>query len=231
MQLLIVSPEPNAASFLASRLSANFACQCASDADEAIEQLQFAPADAIVFTAVPHPVGAVRRIRQIKIRTPIVVLNPEGLDQAIDALDAGADDAVAFQSDPREVRARLMACIRRSAGHSTSVVKTGELVVDLAAHKAMVNGQRVGLTGKEYGCVELLSLRKGKLVKREAFMAHLYGCADNAPDSVSLINVYLSKVRKKFRDIHGPAGKYIHSEWGGGYRLVDPVLPSPMAEE
>ena len=74
--------------------------------------------------------------------------------------------------------ARIHAIIRRSQGHSQSIICTGRIAVNLDAKTVEVDGARVHLTGKEYQILELLSLRKGTTLTKEMFLNHLYGGMD-----------------------------------------------------
>jgi len=82
--------------------------------------------------------------------------------------------------------------------------------------------QPVHLTGKEYGILELLSLRKGTTLTKEMFLNHLYGGMDEP--ELKIIDVFVCKLRKKLAQATG--GKhYIETVWGRGYVLRDPVEP------
>ena len=75
------------------------------------------------------------------------------------------------------------------------------------------------LTGKEYGILELLSLRKGTTLTKEMFLNHLYGGMDEP--ELKIIDVFVCKLRKKLAQATG--GKhYIDTVWGRGYVLRDP---------
>ena len=74
------------------------------------------------------------------------------------------------------------AIVRRSKGHSQSVIRTGKLAVNLDAKTVEVDGSRVHLTGKEYAMLELLSLRKGTTLTKEMFLNHLYGGMETKPN-------------------------------------------------
>ena len=117
------------------------------------------------------------------------------------------------------VVARIQAIIRRSAGHSQSVIDTGLLSVNLDAHTAEVSGQSIHLTGKEYGILELLSLRKGTTLTKEMFLNHLYGGMDEP--ELKIIDVFICKLRKKLSTATG-SDTYIETVWGRGYVLRDP---------
>jgi DNA-binding response OmpR family regulator len=66
----------------------------------------------------------------------------------------------------------------RSASRPGSIIETGRLVIDLDTHVALVEDRPVALTEKEYGIIELLSLRKGTILTKEMFLDHLYGGMD-----------------------------------------------------
>ena len=109
--------------------------------------------------------------------------------------------------------------VRRSKGHSQSVIRTGKLAVNLDAKTVEVDGARVHLTGKEYAMLELLSLRKGTTLTKEMFLNHLYGGMDEP--ELKIIDVFICKLRKKLS--HACAGEnYIETVWGRGYVLRDP---------
>ena len=69
-----------------------------------------------------------------------------------------------------ELVARIHAIIRRSKGHSQSIIETGKIALNLDAKTVEVDGKSVHLTGKEYQMLELLSLRKGNILTKEMFL-------------------------------------------------------------
>src|SRR5690606_36508861 len=118
-----------------------------------------------------------------------------------------------------ELVARIHAIIRRSKGHSQSIIRTGKLAVNLDTKTVEVNGQRVHLTGKEYSMLELLSLRKGTTLTKEMFLNHLYGGMDEP--ELKIIDVFICKLRKKLATATD-GDNYIETVWGRGYVLRDP---------
>ena len=119
-----------------------------------------------------------------------------------------------------ELVARIHAIIRRSKGHSQSVIRTGRVSVNLDAKTVDVEGKAVHLTGKEYQMLELLSLRKGTTLTKEMFLNHLYGGMDEP--ELKIIDVFICKLRKKLAEATG-GDNYIETVWGRGYVLRDPV--------
>jgi two-component system cell cycle response regulator CtrA len=162
-----------------------------------------------------------RRLRAAHVKTPILILSGlTSLDEKIKGLGFGADDYLTKPFDKRELVARLQAIVRRSKGHSESVIRTGKLAVNLDARTVEAEGKPVHLTGKEYGILELLSLRKGTTLTKEMFLNHLYGGIDEP--ELKIIDVFVCKLRKKLAQAT-EGDNYIETVWGRGYVLRDPV--------
>ena len=172
-----------------------------------------------------------RRLRSSRVNTPILILSGlSELDSKIKGLGFGADDYLTKPFDRRELIARIQAIVRRSKGHSDSVIKTGKLLVNLDTRTVEVSGQPLHLTGKEYGILELLSLRKGTTLTKEMFLNHLYGGMDEP--ELKIIDVFVCKLRKKLSQSTG-GENYIETVWGRGYVLRDPEAaghPAKAAE-
>jgi two-component system cell cycle response regulator CtrA len=161
-----------------------------------------------------------RQLRVAKINTPIMILSgTTEIDTKVKSFGGGADDYMTKPFHKDELVARIHAVVRRSKGHAQSVIKTGDITVNLDAKTTEVNGQRVHLTGKEYQMLELLSLRKGTTLTKEMFLNHLYGGMDEP--ELKIIDVFICKLRKKLAS--ATQGKhYIETVWGRGYVLRDP---------
>jgi two-component system cell cycle response regulator CtrA len=104
-------------------------------------------------------------------------------------------------------------------GDSESTIRTGMLVVNLDTRVVSVNEKPVHLTGKEYGILELLNLRKGTTLTKEMFLDHLYDGMDEP--EIKIIDVFVCKLRKKLAQATG-GSHYIETVWGRGYVLRDP---------
>ena len=162
-----------------------------------------------------------RRLRDSKVETPVLILS--GLVEAenkVKGLGTGADDYLTKPFDKNELIARINAIVRRSKGHSDSVIHTGQLSVNLDAHTVEVESRSVHLTGKEYGILELLSLRKGTTLTKEMFLNHLYNGIDEP--ELKIIDVFVCKLRKKLAKATSTSEHYIHTVWGRGYVLREP---------
>lgn len=161
-----------------------------------------------------------RRLRDSRIETPILILSGlSELDNKVKGLGFGADDYLTKPFDKRELVARIQAIIRRSRGHSQSVIRVGRMTVNLDTRTAEIDDKPVHLTGKEYGILELLTLRKGTTLTKEMFLNHLYGGMDE-PEA-KIIDVFVCKLRKKLANA-ADGHNFIETVWGRGYVLRDP---------
>jgi two-component system cell cycle response regulator CtrA len=162
-----------------------------------------------------------KRLRAAKVETPILILSGlSELDSKLKGLGFGADDYLTKPFDKRELLARIQAIVRRSKGHAQSIITTGPIKVNLDARTVEVDSKQLHLTSKEYGIIELLSLRKGSTLTKEMFLNHLYGGMDEP--EVKIIDVFICKLRKKMEKISPSAGTCIETVWGRGYVLRDP---------
>ena len=160
-----------------------------------------------------------RQLRVGKINTPVMILSGSSeIDTKVKTFAGGADDYMTKPFHKDELIARIHAVVRRSKGHAQSVIKTGDITVNLDAKTVDVHGARVHLTGKEYQMLELLSLRKGTTLTKEMFLNHLYGGMDEP--EVKIIDVFICKLRKKLSQ--AAKENYIETVWGRGYVLRDP---------
>src|SRR6195952_79742 len=161
-----------------------------------------------------------KALRVAKVQTPVLILSGNAIVEAkVKALGFGADDYMTKPFHKDELVARIQAVVRRSKGHSQSVITTGKLIVNLDAKTVEVDGSRVHLTGKEYQMLELLSLRKGTTLTKEMFLNHLYGGMDEP--ELKIIDVFICKLRKKLAAACD-GENHIETVWGRGYVLRDP---------
>ncbi len=232
MRVLIVEDDSSTAKSIELMLkSENFIVDATDLGEDGLEIGKLYDYDIILLDLMLPDIDGyevLRRLRAARVDTPILILSGLGeLDNKLKGLGFGADDYLTKPFDKRELIARIQAIVRRSKGHSDSVIRTGKLAVNLDARAVEVEGRKLHLTGKEYGIIELLSLRKGTTLTKEMFLNHLYGGGDE-PDP-KIIDVFVCKLRKKLVDATG-ADSYIETVWGRGYALRDPVaLPAMSA--
>jgi two-component system cell cycle response regulator CtrA len=186
MRVLLVEDDATTAASIKMMLAKeNFICDTTDLGEDGLEIGKLYDYDIILLDLMLPDIDGyevLRRLRAARVRTPILILSGLGeLDHKLKGLGFGADDFLTKPFDRRELVARIQAIVRRSKGHSESTIRTGKLVVNLDTRVVSVEDQPVHLTGKEYGILELLSLRKGTTLTKEMFLNHLYGGMDE-PD-------------------------------------------------
>lgn len=225
MRVLLVEDDTATAQGIEMMLrSEGYVCDTTDMGEDGLEIGKLYDYDIIILDLMlPDMDGyeVLRRLRAARVKTPILILSGlSGLDDKIKGLGVGADDYLTKPFDKRELVARIQAIVRRSKGHSDSVISTGKLTVNLDTRTVEVDSQPLHLTGKEYGILELLSLRKGTTLTKEMFLNHLYGGMDEP--ELKIIDVFVCKLRKKLANATG-GDNYIETVWGRGYVLRDPV--------
>ena len=224
MRILLVEDDPTTAKSIELMLShANLNVYSTDMGEEGIDLAKLYDYDLILLDlGLPDMNGheVLRQLRVARIDTPILILTGDDDTQSkIKGFGFGADDYMTKPFHRDELVARIHAIIRRSKGHSQSVIRTGKISVNLDAKTVEVGGRPVHLTGKEYQMLELLSLRKGTTLTKEMFLNHLYGGMDEP--ELKIIDVFICKLRKKLSEATGD-DNYIETVWGRGYVLRDP---------
>jgi two-component system cell cycle response regulator CtrA len=224
MRILLIEDDPATSKSIELMLGhANFNVYTTDLGEEGIDLAKLYDYDLILLDLVLPDINGhdvLRQLRVARIDTPILILSGEtDTDNKMRGFGSGADDYLTKPFHREELIARIHAIIRRSKGHSQSIIKTGDIEVNLDGKTVEVRGNTVHLTGKEYQMLELLSLRKGTTLTKEMFLNHLYGGMDEP--ELKIIDVFICKLRKKSSEATG-SENHIETVWGRGYVLRDP---------
>jgi two-component system cell cycle response regulator CtrA len=210
---------------------ANFNVYTTDLGEEGIDLANLYDYDLILLDLVLPDINGhdvLRQLRVARIDTPISSLSGEtDTENKMRGFGSGADDYLTKPFHLEELIARIHAIIRRSKGHSQSIIKTGDIEVNLDGKTVEVRGNAVHLTGKEYQMLELLSLRKGTTLTKEMFLNQVYGGMDEP--KLKIIDVFICKLRKKLSEATGREN-HIETVWGRGYVLRDPK-PDTSAQD
>ncbi|MFQ6552032.1 response regulator transcription factor CtrA [Aestuariibius insulae] len=232
MRVLLVEDDPTTSKSIELMLShANLNVYATDLGEEGIDLAKLYDYDLILLDLnLPDMNGydVLRQLRLARIETPILILSgSDDTESKLKGFGYGADDYLTKPFHREELVARIHAIIRRSKGHSQSIIRTGRITVNLDAKTVDVDGRPVHLTGKEYQMLELLSLRKGTTLTKEMFLNHLYGGMDEP--ELKIIDVFICKLRKKLAAATD-GDNHIETVWGRGYVLRDPE-PSTLATD
>jgi two-component system KDP operon response regulator KdpE len=224
-RILVVDDEPQILRALQTNLrGAGYEVDTAATAEAALASAARRPPDAVILDLVlPDGRGTdvCRELRRWSA-APVLLLSVVGEEQEkVAALDAGADDYVEKPFGVDELLARLRAALRRAGPPGGPVLEIGELMVDLEKRLVRVQGRPVQLTPHEFGLLRLLAQNEGKLLTHPTILREVWGPAYG--DESHYLHVYVSQLRRKIEpDPTRP--RYLLTEPGVGYRLVNPVL-------
>jgi two-component system KDP operon response regulator KdpE len=167
-------------------------------------------------------IAVVRQVRR-DATTPILVLSARDAERdKVEALEAGADDYVTKPFGMAELRARLAAILRRSAGPAadpTGTLSLGSVVLDVGRRTATAAGVPLDLTPREYELLKVMLSQPGRILTRGRLLRAVWGTAYD--DEAHYLHVYVSRLRRKLMtaDPSGHAAALIVSEPGVGYRI------------
>jgi len=219
MRLLVVEDDPDLNRQLVSALTdAGYAVDKASDGEEGHFLGDTEPYDAVVLDLglpVLDGVSVLEKWRRAGRKMPVLILTArDRWSDKVAGFDAGADDYVAKPFHMEEVLARIRALVRRSAGHASSEISCGPLLLDTAGARVTVDGRAIKLTSLEFRLLSYLMHHKGKVVSRTELVEHLYD-QDFDRDS-NTIEVFVGRLRKKL------GVDVLHTVRGMGYCVTEP---------
>jgi two-component system KDP operon response regulator KdpE len=222
-RVLVVDDEPQILRALRTSLrAAGYEVETAETAEAAMTAAAMRPPEAVILDLVlPDGTGTdvCRELRKWS-SSPVIVLSAVGDErEKVAALDAGADDYVTKPVGIEELLARLRAVLRRVVPSGEPVIQIGELEVDLEKRDVRVSGMSVHLTPHEFDLLRLFARHEGKLLTHRAILQEVWGPGYDG--ATNLLHVNVSQLRRKIEP--DPARpRYLLTEPGAGYRLVDP---------
>lgn len=158
----------------------------------------------------------IQKLRQLKIRIPIMVLCPDQkADTRISVLDAGADDCLGSPYISSELLARIRAMLRRIEPFSPDIMEYEQMTYDPATCELCYTDHSIRLVGKECRIMELLIRNPRQIITTEQFLTQLWGCDTNVVNGN--LWVFVSNLRKKMQKINTPVS--IKAIRGVGYCL------------
>ena len=222
-RILVVDDEPQILRALRTSLrAAGYEVGTADTAETALAEAAMRPPDAIILDLIlPDGTGTdVARELRTWSSAPIIVLSAVGDEgEKIAALDAGADDYVQKPVGIDELLARLRAGLRRAAPAGEPVIAIGDLVVDLEKRLVTVEGREVHLTPHQFDILRVLAKNEGKLMTHRSILREVWGPGYGSESN--LLHVHMSQLRRKI-EADPARPRYLVTEPGAGYRLVDP---------
>ncbi|NLV71701.1 MAG: response regulator transcription factor [Actinobacteria bacterium] len=224
MRLLLVEDESRVASFIAQGLEgAGYTTDTVERGGEALERLRVGRHWDLVLLDVGLPdmdgFEVLAEIRKFDQLTPIIMLTARGdVPSRVKGLDLGADDYLPKPFDFDELVARIRAQLRHDRQQQGSVLQSGDLTLDLKAHRASRGGRTFDLTSREFSLLEFFLRHQGQVLSRSQLLNGVWGY-DFDPRT-NVVDVYVGYLRNKLDEPHEES--LIETVRGGGYRFRSP---------
>lgn len=222
MRLLVVEDELKLAEYLRHGLSENgYVVDVAHNGIDARHLALSADYDLILLDVMLPGMDGFGVLAAIRKTKPVPVLMLTARDQVEDrvrGLRDGADDYLVKPFSFSELLARVLALLRRGAGHASvavTILALADLQLDLVKRKAMRAGERLNLTAKEFSLLTLLLRRQGQILSRTTLAEQVWDI--NFDSDTNVVDVAVRRLRAKLDDPF--AAKLLHTVRGMGYVL------------
>jgi len=222
-KILVADDEEDILELLKFKLSREgYQVICAASGEEALSCVRLGTPDLIVLDLMLPGMDGIEVTRELKNdpdteNIPIVMLTAKGEEaDIVTGLELGADDYITKPFSPRILIARVKAVLRRKENASqdtTAVIKIHNLSIHPGRHEVLVDGDPVQLTFTEFGILTYLARRPGWVFTRSQIVDEVRGQDYYVTDRS--VDVQIVGLRRKL----GPAGEYIETVRGVGYRF------------
>ena len=220
-KILIVEDEPGIAFGLETDLKMEgYAVQLVDDGCKALERAGKESFDLILLDVMlPGKDGfeVCRELRRAGVRTPVILLTARTHEaEKVMGLEVGADDYVTKPFSHRELRARIKAVLRRTAGEATEVCRFGSVEVDFGRGEVRRDGRPVETTQLEFKLLTTFVHNQGRLFSRDQLLDAVWGRGTFVTDRV--VDNHVLALRRKIED-DPQHPRYLVSVRGMGYRF------------
>ncbi|HEX6026839.1 MAG TPA: response regulator transcription factor [Solirubrobacter sp.] len=217
-RILIAEDDAGIVGFLEKGLRAHgFATKAVGDGESAHALASGGEFDLLVLDiGLPRRDGftVLRQLREARVSIPVIILTArDSVSDKVAGLEGGADDYLPKPFAFEELLARIRLRLRDEHAPEVTVLRSGELALDLRTRRADVGGRVVDLSAREFALIELLLRHPGQVLAREQILSHVWGF-DFDPGS-NVVDVYIRHLRRKL------GAELIETVRGMGYRLRD----------
>ena len=222
MRILIVEDEKKVAGFIKKGFEEEtYAVDVAYDGEEGLHMALQNQYDLIVLDLmlpVLDGLEVLSRLRKDRVNAPIILLTAkDSVEDKVKGLNQGADDSLTKPFAFSELLARTRVLLRRGQAETKTLLKIGELTLDLVSHKVNREGEEIELTGKEYSLLEYFMRNPGKVLTRTMIAEHVWDY--NFDTFTNVIDVYINHLRKKIDKSYST--KLLHTLRGVGYVMKE----------
>ena len=218
-RILIVDDEEDLCEILQYNLrNAGYQTEVAHSAEEALKRPLF-NFDLILLDVMMGPMSGFKMAdklrKEMNNNVPVIFLTAKDTENDIlTGFSIGADDYIAKPFSVNELTARVKAVLKRSRADklkTQAIIRFGDIELDTARKRLIVNDEKVELTRKEYEILKLLLENQGKVFSREDVLSLVWG--NDVIVTERTVDVNITRLRNKL----GEYGKYLKNKTGYGY--------------
>ena len=220
-RILVVEDEPPLALGLEDDLKLEgYEVEVVRDGEAASRRAQEQSFDLIILDVMlPHKDGfeVCRELRRAGLRMPVILLTAKTQESdKVLGLDLGADDYVTKPFSPRELRARVKAALRRSAGEMPEIYRFGDAEVDFTRCELRRGGRSVEMTPIEFKLLAAFIRHRGHALSRDKLLDQVWGRETFVTDRV--VDTHITNLRKKIEPKPSEP-RFLVNVRGMGYRF------------
>ncbi|TWP30183.1 response regulator transcription factor [Apibacter muscae] len=226
MKLLVIEDELDLQESIELTLSAEgFSIETASDFPTAEEKIYLYEYDCIIVDLTLPGDGSgldlIKKLKEKESNSGIIIISArDSLDDKLKGLDIGADDYLTKPFHLSELSARIKSIIRRRGLMGLNEYVFHEITIILEGRKAIVNGNELILTKKEYDLLLYFIMNKNKILSKEMIVEHLWGDeVSTMADSLDFVYTHIKNLRKKLID--KGCKDYVQTVYGIGYKFSE----------
>jgi len=230
-RILVVEDEADIAALIAYQLNREgFRVETAANSDQALSSIEREVPDLLVLDRMLPGISGDDILRMLRREPatrglPVLILTARReQEDRIEGLELGADDYLTKPFSPRELVLRVQSILRRVAEPSPDsggrILRAGPLSLDVNSHETKIGEERVSLTPTEFRLLQALLQRRGRTQSRRQLLERAWDVESEAADRIHTrtVDMHIRRLRAKL----GPAGKYVETVRGFGYRIKIP---------
>jgi len=220
MRILVVEDEKKLAGFIRRGLEEHgFAVTVSHNGDDAYALVRAEPCDLIVLDIMlpgRDGLSILKNLRDRKNTVPVILVTARSeTNERVQGLNLGADDYITKPFFMDELLARIQAVLRRTSGEQLSVLRAGDLTVNLITREVRRGKEEIVLPPREFSLLEYLMRSPGRVFTRSQILEHVWGYAFDP--QTNLVEVCIQRLRSKI-DSAG-SGSLVETVRGVGYRF------------
>ncbi|WP_316809096.1 response regulator transcription factor [Pedobacter agri] len=196
-------------------------CEVATDYWNGIEKIKLYSYDCILLDLTLPGGDGLKILSEVKKMNKtegvLIISARQALDDKLNGLEMGADDYLVKPFHLSELKARIMAIVRRKNFSGSNLLSFNEISIDLLAMEVKINENAIVFTKKEYDLLIYFISNQGKVISKNAIAEHLWGDEIDMLDDFDFIYTHIKNLRKKL--VEAGAKDYIKSMYGVGYKL------------